>query len=469
MTSLGRRYELRPLVAVGLLVAAVGIFASGCGGGSSSSESSVTISGTAVRGPMMGSLVEAFNVNAKTGLRLKRIGSTTTGGDGTFTLRLHPAPLGPVRLIVTGGSFVSEMNGDVITPDVMSVLLPKPRHRVSGVSINPISTLVASRAVGEIESSKVEFEEALKDATSAVEKDYAISKDPVGILPDFTAGGIGTDEGNLGLALGAIVNEDQCLCPSHVGGLSSALAQDFADGYYDGAAFGRPVPYCDGNLPAIAGTADFQDALSGLYQLHNVTKAFDFGGKGNILTINGIADIALDGANSYPPAPLAAIQTAIVNAAPPSVNTFANPQSAMMNHGRSSATITVLPNGKVLIAGGLATMRRRSQPRGYDPATNSFQNPQSAVMNERAPRNRDSAWKRQGADRRRLPQFSKRARQHRIVRPGQQLLRWAGGLALRRSADTGNDGAPTRPGHRDPAAEWQGADRRRQRWLRQSQ
>ena len=45
-------------------------------------------------------------------------------------------------------------------------------------------------------------------------------------------------------------------------------------------------------------------AMSGLNQLDTVTRAFAFGGTGNILTANGVADVALDGSEVYPSSPL---------------------------------------------------------------------------------------------------------------------------------------------------------------------
>jgi hypothetical protein len=192
------------------------------------------------------------------------------------------------------------------------------------------------------------------------------SRNPSQLLADYTTAG--SDAANVGLILGALINEDQALCPESPGGLVTALAIDLADGAFDGKdANGASIDYCGGSLPAIAGTSIFQDTLSGLQQLQMISQGFAFGGSGNALTANGLADIATGGSISYPVAPLALINSAIgPNAATVSVNTFA-PSTPSINHGRDSATATLLPNCKVLIAGGSG-----SSTEIYDPATNTF-------------------------------------------------------------------------------------------------
>ena len=127
----------------------------------------------------------------------------------------------------------------------------------------------------------------------------------------------------------------------------TALALDLASGKFSGKWNGMPIPYCGKDLPAIAGTSDFQDALAGVQQLQYVSAAFAFGGLANILTVNVLANVALDGSEIYPLPPLAAIGTAISGASPP----IKLPLPEMIT-GRTFATATLLANGNVLIVGG---------------------------------------------------------------------------------------------------------------------
>jgi len=128
------------------------------------------------------------------------------------------------------------------------------------------------------------FATALSNAQSNVESVYGLGSGPATIFPSYIGAAEGTDAGNLGLILGAIINEDQHLCPSAPGGLVAALSLDLEDGVFNGAfppgcdCASSPVPYCGGFLPEIAGTSDFQDALSGLAQAQLVTAPFALAG-----------------------------------------------------------------------------------------------------------------------------------------------------------------------------------------------
>jgi hypothetical protein len=146
-------------------------------------------------------------------------------------------------------------------------------------------------------------------------------------------------------------------------------------------AGGAPVHYCGGNLPALAGTTDFQDALSGMAQFQPVTRAYIFGGTGNILTANRLANIALNGTIVYPIAPLATINQSIPNAAPAPHNSFAPvSQTATMVHARYDAASARLASGRFLIAGGGNGNTFLASTELYNPSTNSFLNPNPATL-----------------------------------------------------------------------------------------
>ncbi len=302
----------------------------------------LSVSGTAIQNGMNGAAITAVSVNPN-GTDASSLGSTTAASDGNFSMSIT-APNGPMRLRASGGTYVSEQNGATIaSPSALSVLLPSLQGNLSGLSINPLTTFVDSLAQGNISRGQ-NLATALSNATASIEQDYGISSDPSGLSPLYTSAAIGTDSGRLGLILGAIVNEDQLACPSTPGGLVRALSSDISDGVFDGTISGTSVIYCGVPLAAIAGTAQFSDALSGLQGLTLATRGFIFGGTNNSLTLNGVtaAQVASEAV---------AIGNAVVATAPPSINTFAN-TTPSMNTARSGATATLLPNGKVLIAGG---------------------------------------------------------------------------------------------------------------------
>lgn len=337
---------------------------------------SVTLSGTAVQGPMAWTTVLIYAVNTANGGNGAILGGTLANGSGDFTIKLA-RPTGPVRLLADGGSYVSEMNGATIsTPADISALLGSVTGNISGISINPLSNFVDSMTVGKLKAGGITFANALAAATANIEKFYGLTADPARTIPNYTSSGLNTNAGNLGLVLGALINEDQALCPDQPGGLVTALAADIADGIYNGLSFGSAITYCGKQeLSALPGITGFQDALSGVAQFANVTSGFAFGGKGNILTINQLADIALNGIRVYPLAPLALINAAIVQSAPAPVNEFAPPSgiegTKKMNQARELASAALLPNGKVLIAGGVAGSVLASTEL-YNPVFNTF-------------------------------------------------------------------------------------------------
>lgn len=343
--------------------------------------SSILLNGSAFQGAVVtNEIIVAYAVDPATGINSAALGATIADDTGNFNLTLSKAPSGPVRLLADGGDLNSVMNGAAInSPADLTALFTSVSTDIANISINPLSSFVDSMTVGNLRVAGTGFSSAFAKAVAAIEKDYGLKSDPATITPDYTGATVGSDAGNLGLVLGALINEDQYMCPAQPGNLVTALAADVADGVFDGLSFGAPVPYCSGRLNAIAGVSGFQDALSGLTQLQNVTQAFVFGGTGNVLTINGLANLALDGTKVYPLAPLAAINQAIVAAAPQNTlalpsNSFAPPgATATMNTTRSLATATLLPNGLVLIAGGFGgNLAVLASTELYDPRANRF-------------------------------------------------------------------------------------------------
>jgi hypothetical protein len=335
--------------------------------GQARGASRVVLSGTAMEGPIVASTVTAYAVDPATAADLRVLATTTTDASGNFALTL-PARVWPLRLVATGGSFVSEADGATVHPARRLVaLLPNATTDIAGISINPLTKFVNALTIDKVRAGHLAFDAALSGATATIESYYGLTTDPARLLPDYSVAGIGTDAGNLGLILGALVNEDQHLCPSAPGGLVIALGADIYDGVFDGRQNGVRVPYCGGKLPAIAGTSDFQDALSGVQQLQYVSAAFAFGGlygpPGNVLM------------NQAPPvtpdlllASLATINAAITQAAPPTPGT----SSPSMTLARASATATSLPNGKVLIVGGNTPASATKLTELYNPATDTF-------------------------------------------------------------------------------------------------
>ncbi|MHB8382902.1 MAG: hypothetical protein ACYDC3_11270 [Candidatus Binataceae bacterium] len=182
------------LLGIALLAGAVG-----CGGGSSSSRShtiSQTISGQAVQSGMDAATIDAFAVITSDGSNGEFLGTATTDSDGNYSLTLAPPPAGPVRVTASGGTFISEANGATIsTPSTISALRASVTSGQT-INLNPLTDFVNSGTLGQVHFG-IAFNTALTNANTAVEKDFGLSSDPSTLVPNYTAGGIGTDAGNL--------------------------------------------------------------------------------------------------------------------------------------------------------------------------------------------------------------------------------------------------------------------------------
>ena len=144
---------------------------------------------------MLLSSVTAYAVNGN-GSNGSVLGSAVTDSSGKFAIQLMAPQPGPVRVTASGGSFVSEMDGSTVSsPASISALLADASSTVSGISINPLSEFVNSRAIARAVGSSIAT--ALPLAISDIEKDYGLSSDPATLAPDYTAADVSTDAGKL--------------------------------------------------------------------------------------------------------------------------------------------------------------------------------------------------------------------------------------------------------------------------------
>lgn len=133
-----------------LLVACGG----GGGGGGSTSvpttppASSGTVSGTAVKGPVVGGTMAAYAiVNGAMGSQL---GSATTDTQGNFQLSIG-SYAGPIMLQLSGGSYVDEATGvtmSMSSGNVMTAVIPAIASggTASGIQVTPLTSMAQSMA-----------------------------------------------------------------------------------------------------------------------------------------------------------------------------------------------------------------------------------------------------------------------------------------------------------------------------------
>lgn len=258
----------------------------GCNGGhhhadSNSTPASVntdtppaaTISGTAFHGPVSGGKVTAYELDA-TAQNGKSIGETVTNSDGTFTLPISEIPAAGLRLVVSGGSYLSEANTlATITDSSLSAVIPSiDSNGLKDIVISPLTSFVDSRlAVLIVSEGGKSISEVNSDADSNIKKIYGIRSENAsltGLTPDFTAASGANAQ--LAFILGALeeLAIKQGKTPIQI---ISALEQDIADGQFDGkAADGSSIKYDDAQqAPSTLGNGQFLSALSSYLDPNN--------------------------------------------------------------------------------------------------------------------------------------------------------------------------------------------------------
>ena len=237
-------------------------------------STSILLNGSAFQGAIVtNETIVAYSVDPTDGSNLAFLGATTADNTGNFNLTISPVPTGPMRVIADGGNLTSAMDGTTIAaPGDLAALFLTATGSIANISINPLSDFVDSLTTGNLRTPGTAFATAFNGALARIDGDYGLKTNPAQITPDYTAATVGTDAGNLGLILGAMINEDQYLCPGGAGSLVNALSSDIGDGAFDGLSFGTPISYCGGLLFGAEGLSYFQDALSGLWQFQDVTR-----------------------------------------------------------------------------------------------------------------------------------------------------------------------------------------------------
>lgn len=227
-----------------------------------------TLQGRVVAGPVAGATVTAFAVQAN-GANGATLGTATTQSDGTFSLVLATTPTGAVRLVASGGSYVSEADTAVTVAgtQLSAVLAAVTSAGLSNLSITPLSTLSDQRLVALLASANATaLATALQAADNAVKALYGLQDRSTALsafAPDFSAAS--GDAAIMALVIGSL--EQLAL---QVGKpplqIVNAIALDFSDGLLDGkAADGTPIKYAAGDTvaaPSTLASRQFLNAVS---------------------------------------------------------------------------------------------------------------------------------------------------------------------------------------------------------------
>lgn len=261
------------------VIASAVVGLSGClGDGSSSSDAAppppvqgatgATLQGRVIAGPVAGATVTAFAVQAN-GSNGAPLGTATTQPDGSFSLTLSSTPTGAVRLVASGGSYVSEADTAVTVAgtQLSAVIAAVTSAGLANLSVTPLSTLSDQRLVALLASANASaLAAALQAADNAVKALYGLQDRSTALsafAPDFTAAS--GDAAIMALVIGSLEQ-----LAAQVGKaplqIVNAIALDFSDGLLDGkAADGTAIKYATGDTtaaPSTLASRQFLNAVS---------------------------------------------------------------------------------------------------------------------------------------------------------------------------------------------------------------
>src|SRR6266540_6835383 len=154
MYSMQRHKKLNVMLALTLLIGSLTLL-NGCGGGGSGSGNGTTpaagsgiISGTAVKGPVADATVTAYGVT--NGAMGSQVATGTTDGQGNFTMTIGDYS-GPLMLQMSGGSYVDEATGAIMTMspgDVLTSVIPSVASgsTITGIQMTPLTSMAQAMA-----------------------------------------------------------------------------------------------------------------------------------------------------------------------------------------------------------------------------------------------------------------------------------------------------------------------------------
>ncbi len=274
INPIGRRPAWR--VKASLLAVAFCSLLTACGGGGSNPESEgiqeTEISGKAMAGPLAGGTVTAYELNAD-GSSGRSLGAASTDSGGAFRIVLSSAPVGAVRLVVSGGSYASLANTAITATGVaLSVVVPSVGSTgIQDLAITPLTSF-ADRRLTALMRAATPLPAALAQAEAAIRLTYGIEGGSLPLyklLPNFSlASG---DAAILALLFGAF-DQLAILEGRTPAEILRAIGEDWADGQLDGKTTGGVISYGNTVLaPATLATAGLLGAMTAYLAPANTT------------------------------------------------------------------------------------------------------------------------------------------------------------------------------------------------------
>ena len=255
-------------------------FVAGCGGGSGGGAvvaPGTPVSGSVVKGPVSGATVNFFALNNDGSKGAQINVPATTDAAGIFSTILTQAPTAPVLAEASGGSYVDEATGAIVTlaaTDVLSAVLPAG---ATSAAITPLTHIAATRAreLARIANTAAALSAAIASSNTSVAQQYGVDNIlttvPVAANTSASAAAsVTAAQRQYGLVLAGIAQEAAILGVRTID-LISALAKDVKDGTLNGTdsssgtAVAVTMPLIAGGtaiLPTTAGIAGIQAGIT---------------------------------------------------------------------------------------------------------------------------------------------------------------------------------------------------------------
>lgn len=218
------------------------------------------VQGAVVLGRVSGATVKIFALNPD-GARGELLATTTTDADGNYSVDIEAE--GPVSVSAIGGDYVDEATETKVSNSVELETYIDAVEDGSFVGVNALTTVAAANAR---RNAAVGLENAITAANGNVSAIFGISGvDIVGIRPDdVTVEGQDLDAASASTRLGFAMAGfsrlalDSGVEPGQVGSLVKSIAEDYADGGFDGLSDGSPLSTSVGLTPheAMAGLGE---------------------------------------------------------------------------------------------------------------------------------------------------------------------------------------------------------------------
>ncbi len=247
-----RLNKFKVMVTLTLLIGSLSLF--GCGGGGSSATTargtagangtSGMISGTAVKGPIMGGTVTAYAVT--NGTMGAQLASGTTDNAGNYSLSIGDYA-GSVMLQMSGGTYIDEATGTTVAMapgDVMTAITPSVMSggTMTNIQVTPLTSMaqaMANNMAGGMTAANITA------ANTSVGSFFMVSDilhtQPMNPLTSGSGGTATQDMKNYGMAIAAMSQTAKDMGMSSSSSMVTALMNDAADGVMNGMMGSTPV------------------------------------------------------------------------------------------------------------------------------------------------------------------------------------------------------------------------------------